>query len=132
MTDALAENLSIGPVGVKRLKVGEYIWKGDIEAGKQKAMEFNTNRMKFLKNRLVRDLNPDQHSFEAVGIYKEQTDKADPFLIYKVNDGRLNEMPDFVSEAQKAYNWLLKWIRMGPPMTYKIKKPFLMVLTKGV
>ena len=125
MTDALAENLSIGPVGVKRLKVGEHIWKGDIEAGKQKAMEFNTNRMKFLKNRLVRDLNPDQHSFEAVGIYKEQTDKSDPFLIYKVNDGRLNDQPDFVFKSStESLQLAIEMDQDGPPNDLQDQEAF--------
>ena len=46
-------------------------------------------------------MNPDQHSFEAVAIYKKELDKSDPFLIYKVNDGKMNNMPDFVFKSAK-------------------------------
>ena len=46
-------------------------------------------------------MNPDQHSFEAVAIYKKELDKTDPFLIYKVNDGKMNNLPDFVFKSAK-------------------------------
>ena len=42
------------------------------------------------------DQNTDHHSMEAVAIFKEACDKSDPFHIFKMNDSRMNTLPDFV------------------------------------
>ena len=81
MTEALSENMSLGPTSVKRLKIGEAVSKGNVEDGLNIAKRYTVNRMKYLKQKISRDMNPDQHSFEAVAIYKKELDKTDPFLI---------------------------------------------------
>ena len=83
------------------LKIGEAVSKGNVEDGLNIAKRYTSNRMKYLKQKISRDMNPDQHSFEAVAIYKKELDKTDPFLIYKVNDGKMNNLPDFVFKSAK-------------------------------
>ena len=56
---------------------------------------------KNLKKKAVREMNPFGHSFEAIGILKESTDQKDKFLIYEVNDRRLNGSPFFVFKTSK-------------------------------
>ena len=41
----------------------------------------------------LREIQPAGHSFEAVSILKQSTDKRDKNLIYKINDRRLNGEP---------------------------------------
>ena len=57
--------------------------------------------MKFLKRKLVKEICPDTHSFEAVGMLKSSTDKHDPFLIYRVNDSNCNDGPDLVFKSSR-------------------------------
>ena len=76
MTEALSENMSLGPTSVKRLKVGEAVSKGNVEDGLNIAKRYTVNRMKYLKQKNSRDMNPYQHSFEAVAIYKKELDKT--------------------------------------------------------
>ena len=44
---------------------------------------------------VTRELNPEKHSFEAVGIYKVRTDVDDKFLIYEINNSKLTGEPGF-------------------------------------
>ena len=43
--------------------------------------------------------NMDESSFDAVGILKSETDKADEFYIYRINNGRLNGGSDYVFKS---------------------------------
>ena len=47
------------------------------------------------------DQNTDHHSMEAVAIFKEACDKSDPYHIFKMNDSRINTLPDFVFKASR-------------------------------
>ena len=38
---------------------------------------------------------------EAVAIFKEACDKSDPFHIFKMNDSRMNTLPDFVFKTSR-------------------------------
>ena len=47
------------------------------------------------------DQNTDHHSMEAVAIFKEACDKSDPYHIFKMNDSRMNTLPDFVFKTSR-------------------------------
>ena len=51
-----------------------------------------TNLKKFqnIKQKVVKEINPVGHSFDALTKIKEATDKYDPYLLWKVKDGRLD------------------------------------------
>lgn len=42
-----------------------------------------------VKQKVLQEMNPIGHSFDALGKIKEATDKYDPYLLWKVHDGRL-------------------------------------------
>ena len=65
-TEALSENMSLGSTSVKRLKVGEAISKGNVEDGLNIAKRYTVKRMKYLKQKISRDMNPDQHSLKQL------------------------------------------------------------------
>ena len=41
----------------------------------------------------------DENSFDAVAILKSETDKEDPYYIYRVNNGRMNGGSDYVFKS---------------------------------
>ena len=43
-----------------------------------------------IKQKVVKEINPVGHSFDALAKIKEATDKYDPYLLWKVKDGRLD------------------------------------------
>ena len=47
------------------------------------------------------EIRPHGHSFEAVAKLKETTDKHDHTLIYRCNDGRLNDKPTYVFKSSR-------------------------------
>ena len=53
------------------------------------------------------DQNTDHHSMEAVAIFKEACDKSDPFHIFKINDSRMNTLPDFVFKTSAELGLLM-------------------------
>ena len=112
MEAAISKNLGLGPVALKNMKVNEAVAECDIGAAYEIADKFNTGRMKYLKRKIKKEINPDCHSFEAVGILKNSTDKHDPFLIYRINDSNFNDGPDLVFKSSRA---LLKMDQSGPP-----------------
>ena len=71
MSKAISKNIKIGPVALKTLKVNEAVNNLDIDAAYEIAEKFNTSRMKLLKRKLAKEICPDTHSFEAVGILKK-------------------------------------------------------------
>ena len=71
MTEALSQNMGLGPAAVKRKKVGEAVEKGEINAAFNIAEKYHTGRMKYLKRKLVVENNPNQHFFEAVALFKK-------------------------------------------------------------
>ena len=116
MSEAIPKNIKIGPVALKTLKVNEAVNNLDIDSAYEIAEKFNTNRMKFLKRKLVKEICPDTHSFEAVGILKSSTDKHDPFLIYRVNDSNCNDGPDLVFKSSRELLLMAAAMdQSGPP-----------------
>ena len=115
MTEALSQNMGLGPAAVKRKKVGEAVEKGEINSAFNIAEKYHTGRMKYLKRKLVVENNPNQHSFEAVALFKKTVDARDPFLIYRVNDGNMNDMPDFVFKTSKEMLLLAHQMNQGGP-----------------
>ena len=58
--------------------------------------------MKQLRSEMLSpDQNNDHHSIEAVTIFKEACDKSDPYHIFKMNDSRMNTLPDFVFKTSR-------------------------------
>ena len=56
----------------------------------------NEQHTRNLKKKAVSEANPHGHCFEALGILKAKTDQRDKFLIYKIDDRRLNGSASFV------------------------------------
>ena len=56
---------------------------------------------KNLKKKAMKELHPGGHSFEAVAIFKQTTDKRDKYLIYEINDRRLNGEQSYVFKTSK-------------------------------
>ena len=50
----------------------------------------NLKRIQNIKQKVVKEINPVGHSFDALAEIKEATDKYDPYLLWKVKDGRLD------------------------------------------
>ena len=116
MSEAISKNTKIGPVALKTLKVNKAVKKLDIDAAYEIAEKFNTSRMKFLKRKLAKEICPDTHSFEAVGLLKSSTDKHDPFLIYRVNDSNCNDGPDLVFKSSRELLLMAAAMdQAGPP-----------------
>ena len=58
-----------------------------------------------MAKKVINTQNPtfslDENSFDAVGILKAETDKRDPFDIYRINNGRLNGGTDYVFKSSR-------------------------------
>ena len=115
MTEALSQNMGLGPVAVKRKKVGEAVEQGEIDSAFNIAEKYHTGRMKYLKRKLVVDKDPNHHSFEAVALFKQTLDAKDPFLIYRVNDGNMNDIPDLVFKSGREMLLLAHEMNQGGP-----------------
>ena len=115
MTEALSQNMGLGPAAVKRKKVGEAVENGQIGSAFNIAEKYHTGRMKYLKRKLVAENNPNHHSFEAVALFKQTLDARDPFLIYRVNDGNMNDMPDLLFKTSKEMLLLAHQMNQGGP-----------------
>ena len=50
----------------------------------------NLKRIQNIKQKVVKEINPVGHSFDALAKIEEATDKYDPYLLCKVKDGRLD------------------------------------------
>ena len=101
-TEIVMENMDKGPVMMKLGYVGLATDKGDVKEGRKRANKVETSRLKYLKSVASKDLDPDKHSLEAVGIYKKKVDEDDPFLIYKIHNGNFSsEEPDYVFKTSK-------------------------------
>ena len=50
----------------------------------------NLRRIQNIKQKNVKEINPVGHSFDALPKIKEATEKYDPYLLWKVKDGRLD------------------------------------------
>ena len=53
-------------------------------------------RLCYLEGEIVRDQCTEEHRFTVVAVFKEEMDKGDKFLIYRINDGSFNNQPDYV------------------------------------
>ena len=61
----------------------------------------DVHAIKNVKKSATKQKRPNGHSFEAVSVLKKKTDLKDAFLIYKANDGSLNEQPSYVFKSSK-------------------------------
>ena len=50
----------------------------------------NLKKIQNIKQKVVKEINLVGHSFDALTKIKEATDKYDPYLLWKVKDGRLD------------------------------------------
>ncbi len=76
--------------------------------------------IKNAKKSAAKQKRPHGHSFEAVSVLKKKTDLKDPFLIYKANDGSLNEQPSYVFKSSKLRaNMAINMDRTGDHMLSK-------------
>ena len=85
-----------------RDRVGKLVAEGRFEEAKQEAMIWLDKKM---AKKVINSNNPifsmDENSFDAVGILKSETDKADEFYIYRINNGRLNGSSDYVFKSSR-------------------------------
>ena len=57
----------------------------------------DVSKIKNMKQKVSKNLNPSGHSFEAVAKFKEEMSSKDPLYVYKANDETLNpDLPSFV------------------------------------
>ena len=83
--------------------MAQELQRGGYTAARCKARKLNYMRLHYLKGEIVREKCTAYHSFKAVTLFKEEMDKADKYLIYRINDGSFNNQPDMYS------NHLKKW-----------------------
>ena len=56
---------------------------------------------KRIQNELDPTLSEDHNSFDAVDIIKRKIDTKDPYYIYIINNGNLNNSSDYIFKASK-------------------------------
>ena len=78
--------------------IKEKIDAGDVEGARSVSRKLaDRHHIQQLRGeRISIEQNADAHSFAAVAILKEACDIVDPFHIFEMNDGRMNDNPDFV------------------------------------
>ena len=75
---------------------------GDMDAAEELADKWSDlHTSKRIQNELDPNLSEDHNSFDAVGIIKRKTDTKDPFYIYIINNGNLNNGSDYIFKASK-------------------------------
>ena len=112
--------------------VKEKVSQGDIKGAQDIGRKLaDRNRVRQLRSEMLSpDQNTDHHSMEAVAIFKEACDKSDPYHIFKMNDLRMNTLPDFVFKTSRlaAELGLLMDQEMRKRMFYNKKTAILMGL----
>ena len=97
------ENINLKPEELIRGSVIEALqtgkpWNEVLEvADTMSDRQYVRNQKKIAKS----EIRPHGHSFEAVAKLKDSTDKHDVNLIYRCNDGRLNENPTYVFKSSR-------------------------------
>ena len=85
---------------VRKEHVGYLLSQGRFEEAKEEARIWLDHKM---AKKVIDMQNPtfslDENSFDAVEILKAETDKHDPFYIYRINNGRLNGGTDYVFKS---------------------------------
>ena len=82
--------------------ISYHISVGDMDAAEKLANKWSDLRTsKRIQNELDPNLSEDHNSFHAVGIIKRKTDTKDPYYIYIINNGNLNNDSDYIFKASK-------------------------------
>ena len=80
--------------------VGKLAAAGKFEEAKQEARVWMDKKM---AKKVINTNNPvfsiDENSFDAVAILKSETDKEDPYYIYRLNNGRMNGGSDYIFKS---------------------------------
>ena len=58
----------------------------------------------------MNEMNPLGHSFEAVSEFKSRISRKDKFLIYRVNDRKMNDSVSYVFKTSQALLQLATWM----------------------
>ena len=101
----------------------EKIEAGDIDGAEQepKDWELNSNISTGMSD--VEQIQQSQYvnSFDAVALIKRKLDKKDPYLIYHISDGAMNNSSDYVfkSSHKGAEVALLMDVDANPPNSYQ-------------
>ena len=75
---------------------------GDMDAAEELADKWSDlHTLKRIQNELDPILSEDHNSFDAVGIIKRKTDTKDPYYIYIINNGNLNNGSDYIFKSSK-------------------------------
>ena len=75
---------------------------GDMDAAEELADKWSDlHTSKRIQNELDPTLSEDHNSFDAVSIIKRKTDTKDPYYIYIINNGNLNNGSDYIFKSSK-------------------------------
>ena len=75
---------------------------GDMDMAEELADKWSDlHRSKRIQNELDPILSEDHNSFDAVGIIKRKADTKDPYYIYIINNGNLNNDSDYIFKSSK-------------------------------
>lgn len=90
-----------------RKQIGRHVEKGDLEEAKRVALTYDNPRLvSRVQNKVLSSLTPgdtaiDENSFDAVGLARKMYKDTDPYLIYRINNGSLNDMSDYVFKSSR-------------------------------
>ena len=103
ITEQIKKYPNLPPKALQVQCVKEKVSQGDIKGAQEIGRKLaDRNRVKQLRSEMLSpDQNTDHHSMEAVAIFKEACDKSDPYHIFKMNDSRMNTLPDFVFKTSR-------------------------------
>ena len=103
INEQIKKHPTLPPKALQVQCVKEKVSAGDIKGAQEIGRKLaDRNRVRQLRaEMLAPDQNTDHHSMEAVAIFKEACDKVDPYHIFKMNDSRMNTLPDFVFKTSR-------------------------------
>ena len=85
----------------------------------------DSQKVRNIKKKALKELNPFGQSLEAVAIYKKKTDERDPYLIYKINDRNFNGQPSYVFKTGKFKLEILKEMDRNGDSSLSIEYAFI-------
>ena len=98
---AVKINLKDGPQQILLGEVAQELQSRGYTAARHKERKLNYMKLLYLKGKIVREQCTEEHSFKAVALFKEEMDKGDKYLFYRINDGSFNNQPDYVFKSSK-------------------------------
>ena len=95
-------NNPLKPSQVPSVNINKAIQDGDLEGVERMSEALcDMQHTQNLKKKALKEVCPVGHSFEALGMLKETTDKKDKFFIYEINDRSLNGEQSYVFKTSR-------------------------------